>query len=613
LYSLAEALGTWSGAKWASVAAFLLTSLWLNYHFVRRARQVIASHPHWSTETREPTSPSIMGGYFSFGALTCSLLLGLVINQLLMFRLGYPAFMILLLGVAIPLLFVLDWLSGKPHAIWRLPWFEVLFTAVSVPFLVAWLAGSAAWWVRVYSLPSAVEVDPRGQTRKPARGPAGSDPSIRGWCADPEKWRVGRDPLRVAVALSGGGYRAAVSHAGVLAALDAQCLPIAYLTTVSGGSIVGAAYALGVPPAEFARLLRQRRPGLANDLVSIEGFLREWVMAWSSNAETYSRHFKRVFFGNATLADLPDRPALLINATDLESASGQAREVFFKNRAPWIRIGGKSLDNITAIGDIVAASGAFPGAFQPKVVVWPDATPGTRATERKFIDGGLVENLGVEGLWRYLTMARPEGMEPPLLPHLLIIVDASQRGRAQLVPYKMELTQLLARSQGISYDELHAHLYAQLTGGTGFRTSLGGDLPRVFSVAYEALDVRFGGRDPKQLLTVIIPTTARETGDLLAPRGDCALMPGESAAQVQQSVSGLDTLAELAPHDVERAFWLGYVLGTLAGPALECAQVRIRSGGLECPVPAARATRPTCPSLAQAFGENVAAGRRGKP
>src|SRR5262249_57822810 len=101
--------------------------------------------------------------------------------------------------------------------------------------------------------------------------------------------------------------------------------------------------------------------------------------------------------------------------------------------------------------DIVAASGAFAGDFQPKVVVWPDATPGTRATERKFIDGGLVENLGVEGLWRYLTMARPEGMEPPLLPHLLIIVDASQRGRAQLVPYKMELTQLLARSQGISY------------------------------------------------------------------------------------------------------------------------------------------------------------------
>jgi hypothetical protein len=557
--------------------------------------------------------PSIMQGYFTFGLLTCSFLLGLVLNQLLMWRLGYPAFVGYLLGSALPLIFILDWLSGKPHAIWRLPWFEVLFTAVSVPLLVAWLVGSGAWWARVYSLPSAVEVDPRDQTRQPARMPAGSDPSLSGSCTNPAKWRVGRDPLRIAVALSGGGYRAAVSHAGVLAALDAQCVPIEYLTTVSGGSIVGAAYALGVPPTEFARLLHQRRPGLANDLVSIEGFLREWALGWSSSAETYSRHFKRVFFGNATLADLPDRPALLINATDLESASGHAREVFFKNRAPWIRIGGKSLDNTTAIGDIVAASGAFPGAFQPKVVVWPDATPGTQATERKFIDGGLVENLGVEGLWRYLTMARPSGMEPPLLPHLLIIVDASQRGGAQLFPNKMELTQLLARSQGISYDELHAHLYAQLTGGTGVRTSLGGDLPRSFSAVYEVLDARLGRRDPKELLTVIIPTTARETGDLLARRSDCALTSGESAAQVQQSVTGLDTLAELAPRDVERAFWLGYVLGTLAGPAIECAHARILGGGLECTVTAALSAGQPCPSLAEVFAENVAAGRRDKP
>ena len=62
---------------------------------------------------------------------------------------------------------------------------------------------------------------------------------------------AGTENLRVAVTLSGGGYRAAVSHAGLLAGLDAHCVPVHVLSTVSGGSIAGAAYALGVPPARL--------------------------------------------------------------------------------------------------------------------------------------------------------------------------------------------------------------------------------------------------------------------------------------------------------------------------------------------------------------------------
>ena len=45
--------------------------------------------------------------------------------------------------------------------------------------------------------------------------------------------------LTVAVTLSGGAYRAAAFHAGVLNALDRAKIRVDYLSTNSGGSIVG--------------------------------------------------------------------------------------------------------------------------------------------------------------------------------------------------------------------------------------------------------------------------------------------------------------------------------------------------------------------------------------
>src|SRR5205807_425161 len=58
--------------------------------------------------------------------------------------------------------------------------------------------------------------------------------------------RAGLGP--VAVTLSGGGYRAAVTEAGALWVLDQVELPIDLLSTVSGGSILGANYAMGLSP-----------------------------------------------------------------------------------------------------------------------------------------------------------------------------------------------------------------------------------------------------------------------------------------------------------------------------------------------------------------------------
>jgi hypothetical protein len=204
----------------------------------------------------------------------------------------------------------------------RPPWLSLGATLVFVPFMLAWLADSTAWWL------SGLRRQPLA-TSQTVLAPA-SD------CAKEaaSRWKAGDQPIRVAVALSGGGYRAAVAHAGLLAALDRECVPIDYLTTVSGGSILGATYALGVPPLEFLDRLRSARPGLPNDLLSVSGVFREWVWPFSSSAEVYSDHFRRNFFGDATLANLRDRPQLIVNATDLESPDYETREVFFKAALP---------------------------------------------------------------------------------------------------------------------------------------------------------------------------------------------------------------------------------------------------------------------------------------
>ena len=55
----------------------------------------------------------------------------------------------------------------------------------------------------------------------------------------------------ISLTLSGGGYRAALFHAGVLSELRDARVRIQALTSVSGGSIIGAYYSRGGEPEQF--------------------------------------------------------------------------------------------------------------------------------------------------------------------------------------------------------------------------------------------------------------------------------------------------------------------------------------------------------------------------
>jgi predicted acylesterase/phospholipase RssA len=458
----------------------------------------------------------------------------------------------------------------------RVPWLTLVFGLSATPFFCAWITYSLGWFVctRLTQPPLLPEAHAIQRSRK-----ADLHETVT-TNTNPERpnWEKSGKLIRVAVLLSGGGYRAAITHAGVLAALDRQHVPISYLSTVSGGSIIGASYALGVTPPRFANYLHSAKPGLINDAVTVQAALREWIDATNGTAETYTDHFRRVFFGDATLARLPDYPVLLVNATDLEASSANARETFFKGRAPSLhRPDGKSLDEGTLIADVVAASGAFPGPFQPKRIWWPDAENGSTLKERKFVDGGIVENLGIQGLLQYLTLNRTSG-EPPMRPDILIISDASLRGEPRQYPSKIDLQSLLSRTSGLTYDVLHRYLYPRITGQSDFWTWMASEKPglQVCRVNYSQIDGRLSTGKPKELAIVVIPVTAPETHDLLRRYTKCTFNDRTPIAEVQQHVRSFDTLRELNPEEIEMGYWLGYALGSIYSEAIDRARFGIQ-------------------------------------
>ena len=502
------------------------------------------------------------------GSILLAMLIGTIVQTRIWSAPGVNWGVAAVLNVVILLIAAWTEKSSEEHG---LPWPWIGLGLVLTP-------GLAGWAVASLPIGSDEHTVRRWLHERPAAAGAASPP-----CAAPA---VGAD-MRVAVALSGGGYRAAVTHAGLLAGLDAQCVPIHIISSVSGGSIIGAAYALGVPPAEFAARLARRKPGLVTAALSMRAVLLDLWWPTGSITEIYREHFQAVFYGDATLADLPERPLLLVNATDPEADVLQAREVFFRGRAPRFVSEGRGLDRQVRVADAVAASGAFPGAFRPKSIRWPASDDTTRAAaavkERKFLDGGIIDNFGVEGLRRYLTIREADGRLPPR-PHVLIVSDASGYGSPTGIDAKADAATLLERGTSYSYEALHRHLYARYTGQDNlFEWMRARPVPeQVGVVPYAQVDSRLRVGTPERLVTVAIPMTASVIPQILARYPGCRGEGGEEGGTIQKRVSAFSTLYELDSREVRDAFWLGYALATIYRPAIVCAAARAE--GRPCPL-----------------------------
>lgn len=252
---------------------------------------------------------------------------------------------------------------------------------------------------------------------------------------------------RIALALSGGGFRAAIFHLGVLRRLAelGWLAQVDLVSTVSGGSILGAFMALAWDSVQsegsnwdsFKHWVVD--PFL--DLVTKRNFIRDWaihlplVPLRKLRDRTYTRTklaadlFGQNFYGNHFCNELPTRPYLILNATSLVSIRAWrfTRDGLGDSRFGHAGWGNKPL----SVGEAVSASAAFPPVFTPARL---------RAADYKFnapvygelplphyplvplSDGGVYDNLGLEAIGKESVL--PGGVGKIGVPHFLVVSDA---------------------------------------------------------------------------------------------------------------------------------------------------------------------------------------------
>ena len=272
--------------------------------------------------------------------------------------------------------------------------------------------------------------------------------------------------LRVGVALSGGGYRAGLMHAGVLAELNAMQVPVTNLSCVSGGAIIGSFYASGGAPQDFRDAIAAGRMNLKRDMADIHNVLRlpfpgkipyldVELLPWLTfgRVDVQANLVDRVLLDGATLGDMraPGLPHLQICTTDLRTgmAVGLAADGAAIRSAPRparARSGGAlpyevdrdfhpALAPDTRVADLVAASGAFPGAFGAVEVTLP-AVGGRPARRFLLADGGIMDNWAVGLLLDRHRAAEPDG---PWRLDVLVISAGGRIFKEREVPVPEEL------------------------------------------------------------------------------------------------------------------------------------------------------------------------------
>lgn len=249
---------------------------------------------------------------------------------------------------------------------------------------------------------------------------------------------VRADGYFVGLAISGGGSRSANFGAACMFQLQRIGLleHVDYISSVSGGSLTAAYYCLSEDAQWNPGTVQEKlTSSFASDVIArtllpwnlpallLTRFDRSDLLARSFTTHLFSRDGRPL-----TFADLrPDRPRLLINATDLQSG----RKFVFTNEA---------FDQLNSdlgtypVSYAVAASSAVP-------VLLHHVTLRDYSTifkqYRHLIDGGVVDNLGVQSLVEtyaaHIEGAQRDGRPDPY-PRgaVLFVLDARTEFDARL-------------------------------------------------------------------------------------------------------------------------------------------------------------------------------------
>ena len=312
---------------------------------------------------------------------------------------------ILIGALAIALTYLFIWLCPKSF---KARW---LGTAPIAIQLLGTLASIVIFWLLTICIPTDNTIPLR---------------ATRSRLAPSDAW----NGVRVGVALSGGGYRAALVHAGVIDTLEYLRVPITNVSAVSGGSIIGTFYAAGGSPASFAAGVSDGHFNLLRWIIFSTYFLRlpfgmqipgsDIALPPSSwgitRTEMQVSLLDDVIFRNMSLGQIHQYrndtwPDIAIGATDLETGklvgitsagvfslppltasdrlgfrTDNVKESF---RGEFNRSSPTEFPASESVARLVAASGAFPLVFPPIRIERPSGRPWLLA------DGGLLDNSGL--------------------------------------------------------------------------------------------------------------------------------------------------------------------------------------------------------------------------
>ncbi len=326
---------------------------------------------------------------------------------------------------------------------------------------------------------------------------------------------TGVSDCKIGLALSGGGSRAIAFHLGCLRALNRLGLldKVVVLSTVSGGSVIGAYYQahqgdfaafeakireilarglarpmlqklfspLGLRVAValvaiglvaigigFIRLLAKVAVALAparlaDKFETIE--LRSPLRRFASRTTLLEAALDDLLFRKARLADLPPRPNLVINATELRTGSAFRFGAHESGSWRW----GKLHRNDASVAHAVTASAAYP-LFLPAL----DETltfqkDGVLKTGRVILtDGGIYDNLGLGCLWP----DRSKDVSLNVEPVDIIVCCSAGYGLSKEPPSQFFFAQMLSvfnaifdRAQNAAIHRLHqAKTFGQIKG-----------------------------------------------------------------------------------------------------------------------------------------------------
>jgi NTE family protein len=285
--------------------------------------------------------------------------------------------------------------------------------------------------------------------------------------------------MKIGLALSGGGFRAAIFHLGVLSRLAAEDLlaDIRHLSTVSGGSLcAGLVYSASnyhwPTPAQFhndvvphiAQLITQ------HDLqgLYLRRLLRDPLSVLRGRANEISYLIREIWGITSTLQDLaePDidtgQPFWHIVSTCYETGKSWN----FTRARMGDYIFGYNMRPAIALSDALAASSAVPGLVGPLKLdtthyQWLRFERGKQAVEIPpayekvhLWDGGVYDNLGLEPLTNY--SGKTDSYEFRQDVDFVIVSDAAGVPYGQAYPAGLRRAGSLMRMVDIMKDQARA-------------------------------------------------------------------------------------------------------------------------------------------------------------